>query len=124
VILSVIRATHGVCNVPWKDWGPSGTRIFELETTSLKPVGPFWIMGLSPLVVRDYDLLRTRFTQSTTEDTSPSHPQPPVFSSTEVFGEHFPWIMADREWIVGIMALVRPFLFCRPIYRKSLRWRI
>jgi hypothetical protein len=73
-ILSVIRATNGVCNVPWKDWGSSGTRIFELETTSLKPVGPFWIMGLSPLVVRDYDLLRMRFTQSTTEDTSPSHP--------------------------------------------------
>jgi len=128
-ILSVIRATNGVCNVPWKDWGPSGTRIFELETTLLKPVGPFWIMDLSPLVVRDYDILRTRCTRSTTEDTSSSHPQPPVSSSTEVFGEHweagsvethlpyrdvvandldfrhFPWIMADREWIVGIMAL-------------------
>ena len=133
-IHTVIRATNGVCNVPWKDWGPSGTRIFELETTLLKPVGPFWITGLSPLVVRDYNLLRTRCTQSTTEDTSPSHLQLPVSSSTEVFGEHweagrvethlpyrdvvandldfhhFPWIMADREWIVGMVALVRPFL--------------
>jgi hypothetical protein len=142
-ILSVIRATSGVCNVPWKDWGPSATRIFELETASLKPVGPFWIMGLSPLVVRDYDLLRTRCTQSTTEDTSSSHPQPPVSSSTEVFGEHweagsvethlpyrdivandldlrhFPWIMADREWVVGIMALVRPSLFCGLISRSA-----
>jgi hypothetical protein len=58
-----------------------------------------------------------------------------VSSSTEVFGDHweagsvethlpyrdvvandlnfsqFSWIMADREWIVGMMALVRPFLF-------------
>ena len=135
-ILSVIRATGDVCNVPWKDWGPSGTRMYGLETTLLKPIGPFWITGLSPLVVRDYDLLRTRCTQPTTEDlgTSSSHPQPPVFSSTEVFGEHweagrvethlpyrdvvandldfrhFPWIMADREWVVGIMALVRAFI--------------
>jgi hypothetical protein len=142
-ILSVIRATNGVCHVPWKDWGPSGTRIFELETNSLISVGPFWIMDLSPLAVRDYDLLRTRCTQSTTEDTSSSHPQPPVSSSTEVFGEHweggsvethlpyrdvvandldfgdFPWIMGDREWIVGIKALVRPFLFCGPISRSE-----
>jgi hypothetical protein len=147
-ILSVIRATNGVCNVPWKDWGPSGTRIFELDTTSLKPVGPFWIMGLSPLVVRDYDLLRTRCPQSTTDDTSSSHPQPPPSSSTKVFGEYweagsvethlpyrdvvandldfrkFPWIMADREWIVGIRALVRPFLFCGPIFSKRFRRRI
>ena len=147
-ILSVIRATNGVCNVPWKDWGPSGTRIFELETTSLKPVGPFWIMDLSPLVVRDYDLLRARCTQSTTDDTSSSHPQSPVSSSTKVFGEYweagsvethlpyrdvvannldfrnFPWIMADREWIVGIRALVRLFPFSGPIFAKCFRWRI
>ena len=133
-IHSVIRATNGVCNVPWKDWGPSGTRIFELETTLLKPVGPFWITDLSTLVVRDYDLLRTRCTQSTTVDTLPSHLQPPVSTLTKVFGEHweagsvethlpyrdvvandldfrhFPWIMADREWVVGMMALVRTFL--------------
>jgi hypothetical protein len=140
-ILSVIRATEGVRNVPWKDWGPSGARMYELETTLLKPVGPFWIMDLSPLVIRDYDNLRTRCTQLTTEDTSSSHPQPPVSSSTEVFGEHweagsvethlpyrdvvandldfrhFSWIMGDREWVVGIMALVRPFIFCGPISR-------
>ncbi len=113
-ILSVIRATDGVRNVPWKDWGPSGARMYELDTPLLKPVGP-------------------------TEDTSSSHPQPPMSSSTEVFGEHweagsvethlpyrdvvandldfrhFSWIMGDREWVVGIMALVRPFIFCRPI---------
>jgi len=138
-ILSVIRATDGVRNVPWKDWGPSGARMYELDTPLLKPVGPFWIVDLSPLVIRDYDHLRTRCTQPTTEDTSSSHPQPPMSSSTEVFGEHweagsvethlpyrdvvandldfrhFSWIMGDREWVVGIMALVRPFIFCRPI---------
>lgn len=142
-ILSVIRATNGVCHVPWKDWGPSGTRIAEMGTTSLISVGPFWIADLLPLAVRDYDLLRTRCTQSTTEDTSSSHPQPPVSSSTEVFGEHweagsvethlpyrdvvannldfedFLYIMADREWIVAIDALVRPFLFCGPISRSE-----
>ena len=145
-ILSVVCTTNDACNVPWKDWGPSGTRIFELETTLLKPVGPFWIMDLSPLVVRDYDILRTRCIQPTTVDTSSSHPQPLVSSSTEVFGEYweagsvethlpyrdvvandldfrrFPWIMADREWLVGIMALVRSFL--RAHFRKRFRWRV
>lgn len=144
-ILSVIRTTNGVCNVPWEDWGPSGTRISELGTSLLKPVGPFWIVDLSPLVVRDYDLLRTRCTQSTTGETTSPHPQPPVSSSTEVIGEHweagsvetrlpyrdvvangldfrhFPWIMADREWVVGIMALVRPFLSCGLISRCVFR---
>jgi len=123
--------------VPWTDWGPSGTRIFEF--TLLKPAGPFWISDLSPLVVRDYDLLRTRYAQSMAEDTSSLHSLSPVLSSTEVFGDHwvegkvetrlpyrdvvandldfrqFSWIMGDREWIVGIMALVRFTLPC--LYR-------
>jgi hypothetical protein len=131
-ILSTIRSD--VRNVPWKDWGPSRTRMFE--TTLLRPAGPFWITDLSPLVVRDFDLLRTRHTHSTTEDTPSSQPRPPEFASTVVSGEHweagnvethlpyrdivandldfrhFPWIMADREWVVGIMDLVR---FCIPI---------
>jgi hypothetical protein len=146
-ILSVVHTTNGVCNVPWKDWGPSGTHIFEAETTLLKPVGPFWITDLSPLVVRDYDLLRTRCTQPTTEETPSSHPQPAVTTPTKVLGEHweagsvethlpyrdvvangldfrhFPWIMADREWVVGILALVRPFLL-RAHVSKRFRWRI
>jgi len=113
--------------VPWTDWGPSGTRIFE--ATLLKPAGPFWITGLFPLVVRDYDLLRTRYAQSTAEDASSLQSLSPVLSSTQVIGHQwvagkvetrlpyrdvvandldfrqFSWIMADREWIVGIMAL-------------------
>ncbi len=141
-ILSAIRSNVGVRDVPWKEWGPSGTRMFG--TNLLKPAGPFWITDLSPLVVRDYDLLRTRCTHSTTEDTPSSHPQPPVFSSTEVFGDHweagsvethlpyrdvvandldfrhFSWIMADREWVVGIMPLVSPILFCIPIFKTFL----
>lgn len=131
-ILSAIRSD--VRNVPWKDWGPSGTRLYD--TTLQKPAGPFWITDFSPLVVRDYDLLRARYTHLATEDTPSSHSKPPVFSSTEVSGDHweagtvethlpyrdivandldfrhFPWIMADREWIVGIMALVSLILFC------------
>jgi hypothetical protein len=142
-ILSAIRSK--VRNVPWKDWGPSGTRLFE--TTTQRPAGPFWITDLSPLVVRDYDLLRTRYTHPTTEDTLSSHLRPPVFSSTEVSGDHweagsvethlpyrdvvanhqdfrhFPWIMADREWIVGIMALVCLILFCVPILEDNMRAR-
>jgi hypothetical protein len=134
-ILSVIRSD--VRNVPWKDWGPSGTRMFE--TTVLRPVGPFWITDLSPLVVRDFDLLRTRWTHSTTEDTPSSHPRPPEFASTEVLGDHweagnvethlpyrdivandldfrhFPWIMADREWVVGIMDLVSFVFYARSV---------
>jgi hypothetical protein len=27
---------------------------------------------------------------------------------------HFPWVMVDRDWIVGIVASVRPFLLCGP----------
>jgi hypothetical protein len=150
MVISVAAILAVICcnvrNVPWEDWGPSGTRVFE--TNLLRPAGPFWITNLSPLAVRDYDLLRsTRCTHSTTTEGTPppSHSRPPVFSSTEVFGEHwkagnvethlpyrdvvandldfrhFPWIMADREWVVGIMPLVRLFLSCVPRSRSLSR---
>jgi len=56
-IRSVIRS--GVHNVPWEDWGPSGTHLFE--KTSLKPAGPFWIRGAYRPVVRQYDLRHARY---------------------------------------------------------------
>ncbi|KAH9984431.1 hypothetical protein BJV77DRAFT_184479 [Russula vinacea] len=75
-ILSAIRSN--VRNVSWEDWGPSGTRMFQ--TNLLRPAGPFWITDLSPLAVRDYNLLRTRCTHSTTTEGTPpsSHSRPPV----------------------------------------------
>jgi hypothetical protein len=127
-LLSVIRT--GVRNVPWVDWGSSSTHLFE--RTSLKTAGPSWITNLSPLVVRDYGLMRTRYSEPTAEATSSLQPQPLVFS-TKLLGRHwepkhietrlpycdvvangldfghFRRIMADREWIVGILGVVRRF---------------
>jgi hypothetical protein len=130
-LLSVIRT--GVRNIPWVDWGPSSTHLFE--TTLLNAAGPFWITGFSPLVFRDYGLMRTRYTQSMAEDTSSLQSRPSVFS-TQVFDRHggpnnietylpyrdivanhlnfrrFNRVMADREWIVGIMDKVRELCVC------------
>jgi hypothetical protein len=67
--------------VPWVDWGPSCTHVGE--ASQLVPAGPFWITDISPLVVREFDVLNMWCTQSTTADES-SHTGLPVFSSTEV----------------------------------------
>lgn len=132
-LLSVIRsdpqAGH-MRTIPWGDWGPAATRVL-LNTYGArlpKPAGPFWIAGSSPLVIRDYDLLRTRYSRISGQDPSTSRFGPPVFKSTEVFGEHwktgkletclpyrdlvakdldFIGILADREWIIGISVRVR-----------------
>jgi len=120
--------------VPWADWGPSSTHVFEIySTTTLIPAGPFWITQLSPLVVRDYDVLRIRYTQSTTEDTPSSYSHQLVDTSSETYNEfleahkvetHLPYrdivanhldfgrfksVLADREWIVGITNTVSRF---------------
>jgi len=117
--------TNHVRTVPWAEWGPPATRVL-LHTYGgrlPKPAGPFRITGSSPLVIRDYDRLRTRSTRSATEDASSSLFGPSMFKSTEVFGEHWvagkvethlPYrdlvakdldyvgVVADREWIIGI----------------------
>jgi len=120
-LLYAIRT--GMRNVPWVEWGPSSTHLFE--RTGLCPAGPVWITRLAPLVLRQYYPRRTRCTQSMPEDTSsPSRTGPQVFSS-KVSGKvwvghsietnlpyrdvvvnglnlgHIRHILADREWIVG-----------------------
>jgi hypothetical protein len=138
-LLSTITPdTNDVRAIPWADWGPAATRIFKYPhrwgNILPKPAGPFWIIAFSPLVVRDYDPLRTRRAKSTREVTtshSPSLSRPPVFSPTKELGhywvagevetrlpfrdvveknlrpEHYVGIIADREWIVEIFARVR-----------------
>ena len=132
-LLYTIRT--GVRSVPWADWGPSSTHLFQ--RTELYPAGPSWIIRISPLVLRQYYPRRMRYTQSMPEDTSSSSW---VFSSTEVsdlWDEHsietnLPYrdvlmddlnlhdlnlhglhIVADREWLVEIaMTSVREFCVC------------
>ena len=129
-LLSAIRT--GVHNIPWVDWGPSITHFFR-EYLS-KPVGPFWIAGLSPLTVRDYGLTCMGYIESMAGDMSSlqSRPRQVVFSA-KVYGTHWvenpvethlPYrdivandlhvdddglILADREWIVCIGYEVRSF---------------
>jgi hypothetical protein len=126
-----------LCNVPWTDWGPSNTHIFE---GWLQPAGPFWITDISPLVVRRYDLPSTwptPYTQSMAMDTSSLQPEPPVRSSTEVscsfwkagkvktnlpyhdvvvhsiqVDNHIGFMVADREWLVWGIWGTRVRRFC------------
>jgi hypothetical protein len=134
-LLSVICAEppSPVRTVSWADWGPAATRVlFNSHGARLpKPAGPFWITGSSPVVIRDYDPLRTRCMLFSAEDPSTSLFGPPVFKSTVVAGEHWktgrlethlPYrdlvaknldyigVVADREWIIGISVRVRSFL--------------
>ena len=120
--------------VPWADWGPSSTHVFEIYSSTMPiPAGPFWITQLSPLVVRDYNVLRIRYTQSITEDTPSSYSHQLVDTSSETYNEcleahkvetHLPYrdivanhldfgrfegILADREWIVGMTNTVSWF---------------
>ena len=129
-------AAAGVRTLFWPEWGPAATRVLLSSHGGRlpKPAGPFWIASFSPLVIRDYDLLRMQSTPAATEegDKSPSRSLfgPPVFKSTEVPGEHWvegkvethlPYrdlvarelycvgVVADREWIIRISVRVR---FC------------
>jgi len=113
-------------NVPWEDWGPSSTHLFELGRTRLTSVGPFWITDYQSPVVRQYDLRRTRYTQLMAGPKSSL--QWPPFDSIKKFQysieTHLPYrdvmmenkdlyqsddIVADREWVVGVPAVVRGF---------------
>ena len=133
-LLSAIRT--GVPNIPWVDWGPSITH-FSKDALSLT-LGPFWVVCLSPLTVRDYGSMCVGRIQSMAEYMSSwkSCARPMAFS-TKVHGTH--WVenevetylrhrdilandlyldkggcfVADREWIVHIQSYgVRGFLVC------------
>jgi hypothetical protein len=129
----------------WPDWGPVATRVLLSSHGGRlpKPAGPFWVTSLSPLVIRDYDVLRMRSTRAAAaaeeeNDKTSSLFGPPVFKSTEVLGEHWvegrlvtrlPYrdivakdlyyigVVADREWIIGISVKVR--FFCSGIYLRE-----
>jgi hypothetical protein len=127
--------------VPWVDWGPSCTHVFEGGW--LSPAGPFWIIATAPpatpLVIRQFDVLSTWYTQATTVDASSSQTGPPIVSSTEVScdcwsagkvktnlpyrdvsiasachkGVHdYGWMMADREWYHWASVMVCGFCAC------------
>jgi len=120
-LLSAIPA--GVRNVPWVDWGPSGTHIFKI--TTLTPAGPFWITSLVPLEVRRYDLRRTQYIRSTAEDMSSLSCLLNSDTTEEVlnnFRTHMSYrdarvsasdkdlcrsadIVADREWVIVVKPL-------------------
>jgi len=134
-----------VRNVPWEDWGPSNTHFFKMPTAQLRPVGPFWNIDGRELVVRQYDLWRTRCIQLMTEDKSSLQSRPPIVDSANTFQydieTHLPYrdvtikdkdlrgsayIVADREWVVGVAFTVRVFLVytigifrCEPDYSQS-----
>ena len=120
-LLSAIRT--GVPNIPWVDWGPSITH-FSKEDLSAT-LGPFWIVCLSPLTVRNYELLCVGHNESMAESMSSWQSRArPAVPSTTIYGE--PWVenqvetylrhrdiianglyldkggcfLADREWMV------------------------
>ena len=138
-LLYTIRSD--VRNVPWADLGPSSTHFFKRSLGG--PVGPSWITGISPPVIRQYYPRRTRYTQSMLENTSSSsRTGPQVFSSTEgsLWSEcsietnlpyrdvmvndlnlgHVRQILADREWVVG-MAMTSVRGFCVYIFKPFQR---
>jgi hypothetical protein len=138
-LLSAIRT--GAHNVPWVDWGPSSTHIYQ--RTLLRPAGPFWITDLSPLVVRQFGLPHMRAAQSIAEDTSQTGWE--LYCSMASFSDfrgicfqtnlpyrdimandlnfnHFRHIVANREWVVGTERTpVRGFYVCvlEPLIRES-----
>lgn len=129
---ALLSAIHtDACNVPWEDWGPSSTHVFETKTRTIRyliPVGPFLITNPSSLVVRHYDPWHTHYTQSTAEDLSLSQARVLPFISAEVFQHNIEtnlpyrdvvmdeislygraYIVADREWVVRVGPQVREF---------------
>jgi len=134
-LLSVIRT--GVHKIPWADWGPSITRFSQNLSRPIGPtVGPFWIIDLSPLTVRDYGPICMGNIEPMAEDMSSWQSRPrPVAFPTKVHGTHWvekqvetylPYrdivandlhingghVLADREWIVRIGYEVRGFCVC------------
>jgi len=131
-LISVIPTDSDARNVtvPWEDWGPSSTHLYKMAPMQLTSVGPFWIPDFQSLVVRQYDLRRTHYTQLMpgTRTTSLRQSWSPI-DSRRIFHRdietYLPYrdvmmetkdlyqsasIVADREWVVGVrQALVRGF---------------
>ena len=126
-------------NVLWEDWGPSCTHLFKMSTTQLTSLGPFWITDCRSPVVRQYDLRHMRYTQLGAGNKSSFQSRPPIVDSTNIFQydieTHLPYhnvmienedlykstyIVADREWVVGVTFPVRGFFVHRfGIFRIS-----
>ena len=129
-LASVIPTNACNVTVPWEDWGPSSTHLFEVPTMQPTSLGPFWIIDSLLPVVRQYDLQRARHSQSMARDKnidkSSVQSRPPTVDPTNVFQydikTYLPYrdgkvdikdlyesayIVADREWVVGITHLVR-----------------
>ena len=116
-------------NVPWEDWGPSSTHFYKFmkARAQLTSVGPFWIPYYQSPVVRQYDIRRTRYTQSMPGHKSSLRPSLPFDSIRKHkydIETHLPYrdvtmknedlyqsayIVADREWVVGVTPLVRTY---------------
>jgi len=114
-------------NVPWEDWGPSCTHFYKMAPTRPTSVGPFWIPDFQSLVIRQYDLRRTRYTQLMPGTKSARQSRPPFDSIRKLkydIETHLPYrdvmmekedlyqsayIVADREWVVGVTLLVRGY---------------
>jgi hypothetical protein len=117
-LLAAIRS--GVRNVPWVDWGPSGTHWFE--GTPARPAGPFWVTSLSPLVFRQYDLGCTRYTHTITGDRILPQALPQVFHVRGVFGK-----LRDEHSIrtnLPYRILVTKDQSFRGIYNLDSHWQI
>ena len=109
-------------NVPWEDWGPSCTHLFQTAIPQLTSLGPFWITH-GPESVRQYDLRRMGYTRPMTGDKSSLQSRPPVVDSRNIFQYDIEthlsyrdvmiqnedlykssYIVADREWVVGVVS--------------------
>ena len=116
-------------NVPWEDWGPSSTDLFQLATTGPISLGPYWMTDVrTRVLVRQHDLWRTRHTQLMAGDKPSLESRPPKSDSTNVFQHdiktHLPYrdvmgykdkdlynnsgyaLVADREWAIGVACKV------------------
>ena len=125
-LLYTIRT--GGRSVPWADWGPSSTHLFE--RTLVCPAGPSWIIGSSSPVLRQYYPRRMRYAQSMPEDTSSSSWVFSYLSDEHRIETKLPYRdvlmddlrnlgglykVADREWLVGLArTLVREFCVYPP----------
>ena len=118
-------------NIPWEDWGPSSTHFYKMAPMRLISAGPFWIPDFRSLVVRQYNLRRAQYTQlvpgTKSESSWQSMPWPPfdpirnfqydietylpyrdIMMENDLYQSAY--IVADREWVVGVLpSLVHGF---------------
>ena len=113
------------CNIPWEDWGPSCTHFYGMAPTRPTSVGPFWATDFQSLAIRQYDLRPTRYTRDMAMVDSYFETRPSLHSASKFkynINTYMPYrdvkvkhedlrestyIVADREWVVGVTDLVR-----------------